>query len=132
MQITDSIADMLTRIRNASSAKHGSVDIPASNMKKAIADILLKEGYVKDVSYINDDKQGIIRIQLKYVDNKRNVITGLKRISKPGLRVYAGKDEIPKVLGGLGVAIISTSKGIMSDKQARKEGVGGEVLAFIW
>lgn len=132
MQITDSIADMLTRIRNASSAKHESVDIPASNMKKAIADILLKEGYVKDVSYINDDKQGIIRIQLKYVDNKRNVITGLKRISKPGLRVYAGKDEIPKVLGGLGVAIISTSKGIMTDKQARKEGVGGEVLAFIW
>ncbi len=132
MQITDSIADMLTRIRNASSAKHGSVDIPASNMKKAIAKILMEEGYVKDVSYINDDKQGIIRIQLKYVDNKRNVITGLKRISKPGLRVYAGKDEIPKVLGGLGVAIISTSKGIMSDKQARKEGVGGEVLAFIW
>jgi small subunit ribosomal protein S8 len=132
MQITDSIADMLTRIRNASSAKHETVDIPASNIKKAIAEILLEEGYVKDVSYIKDNKQGIIRIHLKYVDNKRNVITGLKRISKPGLRVYAGKDEIPKVLGGLGIAIISTSKGVMTDKKARKEGVGGEVLAFVW
>ena len=132
MQITDSIADMLTRIRNASSAKHETVDIPASNIKKAIAEILLEEGYVKDISYIKDNKQGIIRIHLKYVDNKRNVITGLKRISKPGLRVYAGKDEIPKVLGGLGIAIISTSKGVMTDKKARKEGVGGEVLAFVW
>ncbi len=132
MQITDSIADMLTRIRNASSAKHESVDIPASNMKKAIAEILLEEGYIKNVEYIDDNKQGIIRITLKYTANKQSVISGLKRISKPGLRVYARKDEIPKVLGGLGIAILSTSKGIMTDKQARKVGVGGEVLAFIW
>lgn len=132
MQTTDSIADMLTRIRNASSAKHESVDIPASNLKKSIAEILREEGYVKEVSYIGDKKQGIIRIYLKYAENKRTVITGIKRISKPGLRVYAGKDDVPKVLGGLGVAIVSTSRGIMTDKTARSEGVGGEVLAFIW
>jgi small subunit ribosomal protein S8 len=132
MQITDAIADMLTRIRNASSAKHETVDIPASNIKKDIARILLDEGYVKNVEYIEDGKQGIIRITLKYTGNKQNVISGIKRISKPGLRVYANKDELPKVLGGLGVAVISTSKGVMTDKKARNEGVGGEVLAFIW
>lgn len=132
MQITDAIADMLTRIRNASSAKHESVDIPASNIKKAIAKILLEEGYIKQVEEIDDGKQGIVRVVLKYAPSKKNVITGIKRISKPGLRVYAGKDELPKVLGGLGIAIISTSKGIMTDKKARTEGVGGEVLAFIW
>lgn len=132
MQITDAIADMLTRIRNASSAKHESVDIPASNLKRAIAKILLEEGYVRNIEEINDDKQGVIRVILKYSANKKNVITGVKRISKPGLRVYAGKDELPKVLGGLGIAILSTSKGIMTDKKARVEGVGGEVLAFVW
>jgi small subunit ribosomal protein S8 len=132
MQITDAIADMLTRIRNASSAKHETVDIPASTLKKSIAKILLEEGYIKSVEDIKDEKQGVIRVVLKYSANKQNVITGIKRISKPGLRVYAGKDEIPKVLGGLGVAVISTSKGIMTDKKARFEGVGGEVLAFIW
>jgi small subunit ribosomal protein S8 len=132
MQITDAIADMLTRVRNASSAKHETVDIPASNIKKDIARILLDEGYVKNVELIEDDKQGLIRISLKYSGNKQNVITGIKRISKPGLRVYANKDELPKVLGGLGVAVISTSRGIMTDKKARAEGVGGEVLAFIW
>lgn len=132
MQITDAIADMLTRVRNASSAKHESVDIPASNIKKDVARILLDEGYVKNVEYIEDGKQGLIRIALKYTGNKQNVISGIKRISKPGLRVYANKDELPKVLGGLGVAIISTSRGVMSDKKARTEGVGGEVLAFIW
>ena len=132
MQITDAIADLLTRIRNASSAKHESVDIPASNLKKEIARILLDEGYIKNLELVDDDKQGVIRIALKYSVNKQNVITGIKRISKPGLRVYANKDELPKVLGGLGVAIISTSKGIMTDKKARAEGVGGEVLAFIW
>lgn len=132
MQITDTIADMLTRIRNASSAKHESVDIPASSMKKSIARILLEEGYVKNVELVEDGKQGVIRVFLKYSANKQNVITGIKRISKPGLRVYTGKEEVPKVLGGLGVAIISTSKGIMTDKKARNEGVGGEVLAFIW
>lgn len=132
MQITDAIADMLTRIRNASSARHESVDIPASNLKKAIAGILLEEGYVKAVEQIEDGKQGIIRIALKYTGNKQNVITGIKKISKPGLRVYAGKEEVPKVLGGLGIAILSTSKGIMTDKRARVEGVGGEVLAFVW
>ncbi len=132
MQITDAIADMLTRVRNASSAKHETVDIPASNVKKDIARILLDEGYVKNVELIEDDKQGLIRISLKYAGNKQNVITGIKRISKPGLRVYANKDELPKVLGGLGVAVISTSRGIMTDKKARAEGVGGEVLAFIW
>lgn len=132
MQITDAIADMLTRIRNASSAKHETVDIPASNLKRSIAQILLEEGYIKGIEDIKDEKQGVIRVALKYSGNKQNVITGVKRISKPGLRVYAGKDEVPKVLGGLGVAIISTSKGIMTDKKARTEGVGGEVLAFIW
>jgi len=132
MQITDAIADMLTRIRNASSAKHETVDIPSSNIKKAIANILLEEGFVRNFEEISDDKQGVIRIALKYTSSKQNVITGIKRISKPGLRVYAGKDELPKVLGGLGVAIISTSKGIMSDKKARNQGVGGEVLAFVW
>ncbi|HEY8349677.1 MAG TPA: 30S ribosomal protein S8 [Clostridiales bacterium] len=132
MQITDAIADMLTRIRNASSAKHESVDIPASNIKKDMARILLDEGYIKDVEFIEDGKQGIIRIFLKYTGNKQSVISGIKRISKPGLRVYAKKDELPKVLGGLGIAVISTSKGVMTDKKARAEGVGGEVLAFIW
>jgi small subunit ribosomal protein S8 len=132
MHITDAIADLLTRIRNASSAKHKTVDIPASNLKKDISKILLDEGYIKNVEFIQDDKQGIIRVTLKYSANKQNVISGIKRISKPGLRVYAGKDEMPKVLGGLGVAIISTSKGIMTDKKARAEGVGGEVLAFVW
>lgn len=132
MQTTDPIADMLTRIRNASAAKHKSVDIPASNIKKSIAKILLDEGYVKAVDFIDDGKQGIIRITLKYMENKQPVITGIKRISKPGLRVYASREELPKVLGGLGTAIISTSKGIMTDKKARAEGVGGEVLAFVW
>jgi small subunit ribosomal protein S8 len=123
---------MLTRIRNASSAKHESVDIPASNLKKAIADILLEEGYIKRYEYIDDSKQGMIRITLKYGANKEKVITGLKRISKPGLRVFAGKDELPRVLGGLGIAIISTSNGVMTDKNAKKNGIGGEVLAFVW
>lgn len=132
MQATDVIADMLTRIRNACSAKHEFVDIPASNIKKAIAKILLDEGYIKDMEVIDDGKQGVIRITLKYTANKQNVISGIKRISKPGLKVYAKKDEIPRVLGGLGTAIISTSKGIMTDKKARAEGVGGEVLAFVW
>jgi small subunit ribosomal protein S8 len=132
MQITDAIADMLTRIRNASSAKHESVEIPSSNLKKSIANILLEEGYIKAFEEIKDDKQGMIRIVLKYTGNKQNVITGIKKISKPGLRVYADKEEIPRVLGGLGIAIISTSKGVMTDKKARKEGVGGEVMAFIW
>lgn len=132
MQITDTVADMLTRIRNAAAAKHETVNIPASNLKKAVAQILLDEGYVKNVEIIDDNKQGIIKITLKYTANKQNVITGIKRISKPGLRVYAKKDDIPKVLGGLGTAIISTSKGIMTDKKAREEGVGGEVLAFVW
>jgi len=132
MQTTDVIADMLTRIRNASSAKHETVDIPASNTKRAIANILLEEGYIKGLEEIDDGKQGIIRVKLKYTNNKQNVITGIKRISKPGLRVYAGKGEIPKVLGGLGIAILSTSKGIMTDKKARAAGVGGEVLAFVW
>lgn len=131
MQITDTIADLLTRIRNASAAKHESVDIPASNMKKAIANILLEEGYVREVEIIDDNKQGIIRITLKYLE-KKSVISGLKRISKPGLRVYAGKEELPKVLGGLGIALISTSKGVMTDKEARKQGIGGEVLAYVW
>lgn len=132
MQITDPIADMLTRIRNANSAKHETVDIPASNMKKAIAEILNEEGYIKGYQVIEDDKQGVIRITLKYGANKEKVISGLKRISKPGLRVYASCEELPKVLKGLGIAIISTSKGIMTDKKARTQNVGGEVLAFIW
>ena len=131
MQVTDPIADMLTRIRNANSARHDSVDVPASNMKKAIAEILLEEGYIKNYQIIDDGKQGIIRIALKYA-GKQRVISGIKRVSKPGLRIYKNKEELPKVLKGLGVAIISTSKGIMSDKNARKENVGGEVLAFVW
>lgn len=132
MQITDPIADLLTRIRNASAAKHETVDIPASNMKKAIASILLDEGYIKNFQVIDDDKQGTIRITLKYGENKTKAITGLKRVSRPGLRIYAGADELPRVLKGLGVAIISTSKGIMTDRKARQEHIGGEVLAFIW
>ena len=132
MHATDVIADMLTRIRNAASSKHQTVDIPASNLKKQIAKILLDEGYFKDFIEIDDKKQGIIRITLKYAENKKCVISGVKRISKPGLRIYAKKDEVPKVLGGLGIAIVSTSKGVMTDKEARKLGVGGEVLAFVW
>jgi len=132
MQITDPIADMLTRIRNANNSRHVTVDIPASNMKKAIAEILLNEGYVKNVEIIDDNTQGVIRITLKYAENKQKVLSGLKRVSKPGLRIYASKDELPRVLKGLGIAIISTSKGIMTDKEARKQNVGGEVLAFIW
>ena len=132
MQITDPIADMLTRIRNAGSAKHETVDVPASKMKKAIAEILLEEGYIKSFQIIDDGTQGIIRITLKYLPGKEKAIQGLRRVSKPGLRVYAGADELPKVLRGLGIAIISTSKGIMTDKKARELNVGGEVLAFIW
>ena len=131
MQITDPIADMLTRIRNAGSAKHATVEIPASNMKKAIAEILLDEGYIKNYQIVNDGLQGIIKITLKYNGNER-AITGLRRVSKPGLRVYAGSDELPRVLKGLGIAIISTSKGVMTDKKAREAHVGGEVLAFVW
>ena len=133
MQITDPIADMLTRIRNANKAKHDTVDIPASNMKKAIAQILLDEGYIKNFQTINDGTQGVIRITLRYVQpGKEKFITGLKRVSKPGLRVYAGADELPRVLRGLGIAIVSTSKGVMTDKKAREAHVGGEVLAFVW
>ena len=132
MQITDKIADMLTRIRNASAAKHDTVDVPASNMKKAIAQILLDEGYIKGFQVIDDGKQGIIRITLKYGVGKQAVITGLKRVSKPGLRIYTSCKDMPAVMNGLGIAILSTPKGIMTDKQARKENVGGEVLAFIW
>ena len=132
MQITDTIADMLTRIRNANSAKHDTVDVPASNMKKAIAQILLDEGYIKGFQVIEDGKQGIIRITLKYGDNKSQVITGLRRVSKPGLRIYTNCEDMPKVMKGLGIAILSTSKGVMTDKQARKNNVGGEVLAFVW
>lgn len=132
MYLTDPIADMLTRIRNASKAKHESVEIPASNMKKAIAQILVDEGYIKNFQIINDSKQGIIKISLKYGPNKTKTVNGLRRVSKPGLRVYASCEELPRVLKGLGVAIISTSKGIMTDKNARKANIGGEVLAFIW
>ena len=132
MQVTDTIADMLTRIRNANSAKHDSVDIPASNMKKAIAQILVDEGYVKSFSGVDDGKQGIIRVQLKYGPNKTQVIQGLRRVSKPGLRIYSGVEDMPQVMRGLGIAILSTSKGIMTDKQARRENIGGEVLAFVW
>lgn len=132
MQITDSIADMLTRIRNANSAKHDSVKIPASNMKKAIAQILVDEGYVKNYKIVDDGKQGVIEINLKFGPNKSQVITGLRRVSKPGLRIYTNCEEMPKVMRGLGVAILSTSKGIMTDKDARKANIGGEVLAFIW
>ena len=133
MQITDTIADMLTRIRNANSAKHDSVDIPASNMKKAIAQILVDEGYVKNYQVIEDDKQGVIRITLKYQGpSKSPVLLGLRRVSKPGLRIYSSSEDMPKVLRGIGTAIVSTSKGVMTDKRARKEHVGGEVLAFVW
>ena len=132
MQITDPIADMLTRIRNANSAKHATVDVPASNLKKAIAQILLDEGYIKSYEVVEGDTQGIIRITLKYLPSKEKVITGLRRVSKPGLRVYAGAEELPQVLRGLGIAIISTSKGVMTDKKARETHVGGEVLAFVW
>jgi len=131
MQITDPIADMLTRIRNAGAAKHSSVDIPASNVKKAIAEILQQEGYIRNYQLVNDGVQGMIRITLKYNGAER-AIAGLRRVSKPGLRVYAGADELPYVLRGLGIAIISTSKGIMTDKKAREANVGGEVLAFVW
>ena len=133
MQITDPIADMLTRIRNANNAKHDTVDVPASNMKKAIAQILLDEGYIKNFQIINDGTQGVIRITLKYLPpGKEKALTGLRRVSKPGLRVYAGAEELPRVLHGLGIAIVSTSKGVMTDKKAREAHVGGEVLAFIW
>lgn len=132
MQITDAIADFLTRIRNANSAKHDTVDIPASNIKKAMAQILVDEGYIKKFTVIDDNKQGVIRITLKYGENKSQVITGLRRVSKPGLRIYANCEEMPKVMGGLGIAIVSTSKGIMTDKAARAAHVGGEVLAFVW
>ena len=132
MQITDPVADMLTRIRNANTAKHESVDVPASNLKKAIAQILLDEGYIKSFEVVEDGTQGIIRIQLKYLAGKEKVISGLRRVSKPGLRVYAGADELPRVLKGLGIAIISTSKGVMTDKKARANHVGGEVLAVVW
>ena len=130
--MTDPIADMLTRIRNGLTVRHETVDVPASNIKKAIAKILLDEGYVKDVEYIDDGVQGVIRITLKYAGKNAKVITGLKRISKPGLRIYAGADELPRVLNGMGIAVISTSKGIMTDKQARSAKLGGEVLAYIW
>lgn len=132
MQMSDVIADMLTRIRNANDAKHATVDIPASNMKKAIAEILVKEGYVKSYETIEDGKQGVIRITLKYQGNKQKVLRGIRRVSNPGLRIYASCEEMPRVMNGLGIAIVSTSKGIMTDKQARKENVGGEVLAFVW
>ena len=131
MQMSDVIADMLTRIRNANDAKHESVDVPASNMKKAIADILVAEGYIKSYSIVEDGKQGIIRIQLKYI-GKKKVLQGLNRVSKPGLRIYSGSDDMPRVMNGLGIAIVSTSKGIMTDKKARSLNVGGEVLAFVW
>ena len=132
MQITDTIADMLTRIRNANSAKHDSVDVPASNVKKAIAQILLDEGYISNFTVVDDGKQGVIKIALKYGPNKSQIITGLRRVSKPGLRIYSNVEDMPKVMKGLGIAILSTSKGIMTDKQARRENIGGEVLAFVW
>ena len=132
MQISDVIADMLTRIRNANDAKHDTVDVPASNMKKAIADILVAEGYIRSYQIIEDGRQGIIRITLKYGKGKTKTIQGLRRVSKPGLRIYSNCEDMPKVLGGLGIAIVSTSKGIMTDKKARELGVGGEVIAFVW
>lgn len=132
MHITDPVADMLTRIRNANNAKHETVDVPASNMKKSIAQILLDEGYIKAFQVVEDGTQGVIRITLKYNAGKEKVISGLRRVSKPGLRVYVGADELPRVLRGLGIAIVSTSKGVMTDKEARKANVGGEVLAFVW
>lgn len=132
MVMTDPIADFLTRIRNANSVNHEKVEIPASTMKRTLADILKEEGLIKDFEFIEDGKQGILRLYLKYGPNKEKVITGIKRISKPGLRVYAKKDEVPRVLGGLGIAVISTSQGIMTDKDARKRGLGGEVICYIW
>lgn len=132
MQISDVIADMLTRIRNANSAKHETVDIPASGMKKAIADILKEEGYIAGYQIVEDGKQGVIRITLKYGRGKQKVIQGLRRVSKPGLRIYSNCEDMPKVMNGLGIAIVSTSKGVMTDKKAREAGVGGEVLAFVW
>jgi small subunit ribosomal protein S8 len=132
MVMTDPVADFLTRIRNANTVYHDKVEAPASKMKRAIADILKEEGFIKDCEYVADGKQGIIRVYLKYGSSKEKVITGIKRISKPGLRVYARKDAVPKVLGGLGLAVISTSKGIMSDRQARKLGLGGEVVCYVW
>ena len=132
MQISDVIADMLTRIRNANNAKHETVDIPASNLKKSIADILLEEGYIKNFQIVEDGKQGIIRVTLKYAAGKQKVIHGLKRVSKPGLRIYSNCEDMPKVMNGLGIAIVSTSKGVMTDKKARKANVGGEILAFVW
>ena len=132
MQITDPVADMLSRIRNANSAKHETVEVPASNLKKAIAQILLEEGYIKSFSLVDNGNQGTIHITLKYLAKKQAVISGLKRVSKPGLRIYAGADELPKVLKGLGIAIVSTSKGVMTDKKARELHIGGEVLAFVW
>ena len=132
MQITDTIADMLTRIRNANTAKHPSIDVPCSNVKKQIAQILVDEGYIKNFRVIEDNKQGIIRITLKYTENKSQVITGLRRVSKPGLRIYSNCKDMPKVMKGLGIAIVSTSKGVMTDREARKNNVGGEVLAFVW
>mgnify|MGYP003443593880 CR=1 FL=1 len=132
MNTTDPIADMLTRIRNANTSKHTEVDIPASNMKKAIAQILVDEGYIKSFEEVDDGKQGILKVTLKYDENGKRVISGLKRISKPGLRIYVNKEDVPQVINGLGIALISTSKGIMTDKEARKQGVGGEVLAYIW
>jgi small subunit ribosomal protein S8 len=132
MVMTDPIADMLTRIRNANTVRHDKLELPASNMKKEIAEILKREGFVRDVEYVEDSKQGMIRIFLKYGSNNERVISGLKRISKPGLRVYAKSNELPRVLGGLGIAIVSTSKGIMTDKEARQSQMGGEVLAYVW
>ena len=132
MQISDVIADMLTRIRNANDAKHESVDIPASNLKKSIAQILLEEGYIKNYQIVEDGKQGIIRVTLKYAAGKQKVIHGLKRVSKPGLRIYSNCEDMPRVMNGLGIAIVSTSKGVMTDKKARLANVGGEILAFVW
>ncbi len=132
MQITDAIADMLTRIRNANSAKHETVDIPCSNIKKAIAEILLEEGYIKSYTVIDDTKQGVIKVTLKYGPGKTRIISGLRRVSKPGLRIYTSCEDIPSVMRGLGIAILSTPKGVMTDKKARKENVGGEVLAYVW
>ena len=132
MQISDVIADMLTRIRNANDAKHETVDIPASNLKKSIAEILLEEGYIKNFQIVEDGKQGIIRVTLKYAAGKQKVIHGLRRVSKPGLRIYSNCEDMPKVMNGLGIAIVSTSKGVMTDKKARQANVGGEILAFVW
>ncbi len=132
MQITDAIADLLTRIRNAQAAKHESVEVPSSNMKKAIVNVLFEEGYIRKFLILDDGKQGIIKIFLKYTEDKKPAITGIKRVSKPGLRIYSSVEDMPKVIKGLGIAIVSTSKGVMTDRKARKENVGGEVLAFVW